>query len=110
MSKNAFQWYFETDARSAAAEGYLMDARITMQSADDLRDPLGYMQRVNANYQRSGAVAFAGTPLPTLISKLPQPLGLYDAVETQSRQASPQPLRELVDVRILTRDDFQPVQ
>ncbi|MFP4114118.1 MAG: hypothetical protein ACLFUA_07080 [Spirochaetales bacterium] len=111
MSKNAFQWYFETNTRSAgAAEGYLMDARITMQSAADLRDPLGYMQRVNANYRNSDAVAFAGSPLPTLISKLPEPLGLYDAVETQSRQAHPQPLCELVDVRILSRDDFLPVQ
>ncbi|MFP4114122.1 MAG: hypothetical protein ACLFUA_07100 [Spirochaetales bacterium] len=111
MSESAFQWYFETNTRSAgAAEGYLMDALISMQSTADLDDPLSYMQRVNANYRNSDAVAFAGSPLPTLISKLPEPLGLYDAVETQSRQAHPQPLCELVDVRILSRDDFLPVQ
>ncbi|MFW5775884.1 MAG: hypothetical protein ACOCZB_01205 [Spirochaetota bacterium] len=111
MHRAAFQWYFETNTRSAgASEGYLMDALISMQSTADLDDPLSYMQRVNANYRNSDAVAFAGSPLPTLISKLPEPLGLYDAVETQSRQAHPQPLCELVDVRILSRDDFLPVQ
>ena len=110
MDEAAFQWYFETDARSAgASEGYLMDALISMQSTSDLDDPLSYMQRVNSNYQYSDAVAFAGTPLPTLISKLPEPLGLYDAMETQSRQAHPQALRELVQVPILGRGDFQPV-
>ena len=87
-----------------------MDALLSMQSVADLSDPLGYMQRVNANYQYSHAVAFAGSPLPTLISKLPEPLGLYDAMETQSRQAYKQSLRELVNVRMLSREDFQPVQ
>jgi len=111
MDEASFQWYFETDARSAgSAEGYLMDASIYMRSAADLRDPVGYMMRVNANYQYSGAVASAAAlPGQTLISRLPEPLGLYDALETQARQAQEQSLRELVKVRTLNRGDFIPV-
>ncbi len=111
MDKAAFQWYFETDARNGdMVESYLMDAFISMPSTTDLADPVEYMARINANYRSSGAVTFGGTPLPTLICKLPEPLGLYDALEIQSRNGRQQSLRELVPVRILGRDDFIPVR
>lgn len=106
----AFQWYFETLPQDdSTAEGYLMDALICIPSASELLDPVGFMTRINGTYRTSGAVSFGGAPLETLISRLPVPFGLYDALDIQSRLGRERSLRELVHVRILGRYDCIPV-
>ncbi len=105
---HAFKWYFETE-RGSDGEGdaYLMDSQVSVNSDRDLRNPLGYMERINASYASSD-VPLSITPLPTLISKVPQ-LGIYDALEEQEVR-----FRRLGEIaeepEVLTREDFEPVR
>lgn len=101
-----FYWYFETEARSAGgAEGYIMDSLLFVESSADLKDPLGYMQRANTSYRSAGNM-----DMPTVIAKLPEPLGLYDAIENRARQASSGPLNNSITIRPITADELQPVR
>jgi len=110
---HAFKWYFETEPGSdGEVHAYLMDSRVIVQSDRDLRNPLGYMERINASYATSDADASV-TPLPTLISKVPR-LGIYDALEEQEEQF--QRLSRITEdvtrdaPEVLTREDFEPVR